>query len=148
MAARVVIKPRVEGTAIAAGVGQEEGARAVGALGLARLHAALADQRGLLVAGHARDRQAVGEVVEARGHAEIARAGADLAAIFRAEPRRTHRGRRPNRPVSRSISRVREALVTSVTMLAGRRSGARSTGYRRSPRPARPPSARGRAPGT
>ena len=53
-AARVVISPWFEDDERRAGVGQQEGAGAIGALGLAGLEAALADQRGLLVAGDAR----------------------------------------------------------------------------------------------
>ena len=52
-------------------MGQQERAGAECALRLAGSDASLADQRGLLVAGHSHDRDAVGEEIEARGLAEF-----------------------------------------------------------------------------
>ena len=111
------------------------------------LQAALADQRRLLVAGDARDRDAVGQVVEAAGDAEIARAGADLGQYSRRnlEDLTEVVGQLPGFEVHqqgpRGVGDVGE-------MLAGRRSGARSSSVSTVPAASSPPSARGRAPGT
>ncbi len=59
------------GRALGAGVGQHEAAGAVGDLDHAGVEAGLAEQRGLLVAQHARDRDAV---QHRRGRAEVGRA--------------------------------------------------------------------------
>src|SRR3954466_11857590 len=57
---------------------QEEGARAVGTLRLARPEAALAEQGRLLVARHARDRETVRQEVETTRHPKVARTGPHL----------------------------------------------------------------------
>ena len=76
VAATVVSSLCFDATADVAGVEQEERAGAVGALPLARPEAALAEERGLLVAGDAADRDAVGQEVEPLRHAEVARRSA------------------------------------------------------------------------
>ena len=66
------------------GVGQQERAGAVGALGLTRRQAPLADERRLLVARDAGDRQAVGEVVEAAASGRTRRRSGGFRAIIAA----------------------------------------------------------------
>ena len=70
-----------------AGVQQQEAARAVGALGLALLETALSDERGLLIAEHARDRDAVVR----SWHPDRA----ERRRIARRRDRREHRARNP-----------------------------------------------------
>ena len=83
MAASVVIKPRRDGT-IRPPVWASRNAP------VPKVHfawpgadAALADQRRLLVAGDSHDRHAVGQVVQAQGLAEFARARADFGQYLR-----------------------------------------------------------------
>ena len=140
-------QPLRGGDGVAAGVGQQEGARAVGALGLAGLDAALADQRRLLVAGDARDRDAVGQVVEARGHAEIARRWGGSPAIFRAGTSKTSQSSSAQLPGfqvheqgPRGVGDVGEMLAAAGQVPDQQRIDG--------PRGQLAPHARGRAPGT
>ena len=59
-------QPEAARRPVRAGVHEHERAGAVGALGVARVEARLAEERGLLVAGDARDRDAVGQARQRR----------------------------------------------------------------------------------
>ena len=79
-------RPNLDATGSGAGVGEHEGAGAVGDLGVARREAGLAEEGRLLVAGDARHRHAVGQHPQPLRHAVDLRAHADL---------RQHLGRDP-----------------------------------------------------
>jgi hypothetical protein len=95
-----------------AGIHDDKGAGAVGALGIAGGETGLAEQRRLLVAGDAGDRNAVGQPRTPRVWPStplLGRSGQDLSGHL--EQRSSSRPR----PGSRFISEVRAALETSVT---------------------------------
>ena len=112
--ATVAEQPARRDLRLAADVHQQERAGAEGALGVARLGAVLSEQRRLLVARDAGDRDAVGQP----GHALRLGRGAPPTGRPRAAPtaaRRTARTARDrNARARRSNSSVRDALVTSV----------------------------------
>ena len=89
----VVSSPFCDGTGARAGVHQHERAGAVGALGVAGGEAGLAEQRRLLIAGDARDRDAVGQPGHAARLAVALRRAAHLGQhrARHAEQRRTAR---------------------------------------------------------
>ena len=98
-----------------AGVDEQERAGAVGVLGVAGLEAGLAEQRRLLVAEDARQRAAADRAVPRRPRS--ARSRTRSPAASRGTPIEVERGLVAQSSVSRSISSVRLALVTSVTWM-------------------------------
>ncbi len=107
----MVTRPAWLSVGVGAGVLEQEGAGAVGALGVARVEARLAEERGLLVAEGAGDRDAV------QGTAGLARTrpttAGSPAASARGTPIAAHSSSSQS-TVDRFISMVRLALVTSV----------------------------------
>ena len=95
-----------------AGVGQQEGARPVGALRLSGLEAVLADQRRLLVDAQSPQRQATGRTRRCGRSPRRSRrrSGRSAASSPNAAQASSDQARR-----SRSSSSVRDAVVTSVT---------------------------------
>ncbi len=134
----MVIRPRRRGDDAVARVGQQEGPGPVGALGLPGRQAALADERGLLVARHARDREAVGEIRQAMRPAELAGAREDFGQYSGRDREEVAEVIGPGERAEvhqqgpRGVRRVGDVSLA-------RRSGARSAGCRPSRRPAPPP---------
>ena len=110
-------RPLLERTSSVAGVQQQEVAGAVGVLRLARGQAHLADHGGLLVAEHAGSGTSppTGPTARVCPYGVGCRGRADLAAASAAGCRRSASSSSSQSSVSRFISMVRLALVTSVT---------------------------------
>ena len=115
VAARVVIRPRVEGTGVAP-VWASRNAP------VPYVHLACPAARHPWPTSDAcwspatpGDRQAVGQVVEARGSGRTRRRSGGFRAISRRGRRRSRRGRRPSAGCAGPSASVREALVASVT---------------------------------
>ena len=106
--ATVVSRPRVE-TRLGADVHQQERARAERALGVARLGAVLPEQRRLLIAGDAGDRDAVGQAGHALGLGETPRRRADLG-----QHRRRHAEQRAQLGIEAPRSNVEQQRARRV----------------------------------
>jgi len=101
-----------------AGVHQHEAAGAIGVLGHAGREAGLAEQRALLVAGHAADRQSAAPSKPALGSPKSRARGLHLGQQAARDVAGRAAARRPSWLVCMLNSMVREALLTSVACTA------------------------------